>query len=134
MPQKTKTQLRDKLEQAKKELAEVQVKTQAEVTTARESKRKLQESERCLKQDLAELRRCATELERELNEATAKLSIAQDKVDDLKVSLREAQSRSCAGTTAEGGPDDVEVGSLIRDLEDGRDDAFESLDSGRGIE
>ena len=63
-----------------------------------------------------ELHRCTTELERELNEATAVLSIAQDKVDDLEASLREAQSRSHAGTTAEGGPDDVQVGSLIRDL------------------
>ena len=118
MPQKTKTQLRDELEQAKKELAEVQAKTQAEVTSARESERKLQESERCLKQEVAELRRRATESERELNEATVELSIAQDKVEDLEASLREAQSRSRAGTTAEGGPDDLEVGSLIRDLED----------------
>ena len=45
MPQKTKTQLKDKLEQAKKELAEVQVKTQAEVTAARASERKLQASQ-----------------------------------------------------------------------------------------
>ena len=44
MSQKTKTQLRDELEQAK-ELAEVQAKTQAEVTAARESEQKLQESE-----------------------------------------------------------------------------------------
>ena len=56
MLQKTKTQLRDELEQAKKELTEVQVKTQAEVTAARESEWKLQESERCLKQEVAELR------------------------------------------------------------------------------
>ena len=55
MLQKTKTQLKDKLEQARKELAEVQVKTQAEVTASRASKQKLQESERRLKQDVAEL-------------------------------------------------------------------------------
>ena len=55
MLQKTKTQLKDKLEQAKKELAEVQVKTQAEVTASRASKQKLQESERRLKQGVAEL-------------------------------------------------------------------------------
>ena len=30
--------------------------------------------------------------------------------------------------TAEGRPDDVEVGSLIRDVEDAWDDALESLD------
>ena len=114
MPQKTKTQLRDELQQAKKELGEVQAKTQAEVTAARESERKLQELERGLKQELAELRRRATESERELNEATAELSIAQDKVEDLEDSLHEALSRSRAGTTAEGGPDDLEVGSLIR--------------------
>ena len=96
--------------------------------TTRESERKLQESERRLKQEVAELRRRATGSERELNEATAELSIAQDKVDDLGASLREAQSRSRAGITAEGGPNDVEVGSLIRDLEDSRDDALESLD------
>ena len=76
---------------------------------------------------MAELRRRATESERELNEATAELSIAQDKVEDLEASLHEAQLRSRAGTTAEGGPNDLEVGSLIRDLEDARDDAFESL-------
>ena len=77
---------------------------------------------------MAELRRRATESERGLNEATAELSIAQDKVDNLEASLREAQSRSRAGTTTEGGPDDVEVGSLISDLEDARGDALESLD------
>ena len=90
MPQKTKTQLRDELDQAKKALAEVQAENQAEVTTARESERKLQESEQHLKQEVAELRRRSTESERELNEATAELSIAQDKVDDLEASLREA--------------------------------------------
>ena len=136
MPQKTQTQLRDELDQAKKELAEVQAKTQAEVTAARESERKLQELERRLKQEVAELCRRTTESERELNEATAELSIAQDKVDDLEASLREAQSRSRAGTTAEGGPHDVEMGSLIRDLEDAQDDALESwtVHSGRWIE
>ena len=46
MPQKTKTQLKDELEQATKDLAEVQAKTQAEVTAARES---VQESEQHLK-------------------------------------------------------------------------------------
>ena len=103
----TKTQLRDELQQAK-ELAEVQAKTKAEVTAVRESKRKLQEFERHLKQ-VAELHRCATESERELNEATAELSFAQDKVEDLEASLREAQTRSRAGKTTEGGPDDLEV-------------------------
>ena len=67
--------------------------------------------ERRLKQEVAELRRRATELERELNEVTAELSIAQDKVDGLEASLREARSRSRAGTTAEGGPDDLGVGA-----------------------
>ena len=56
MPQKTKTQLRDELEQAKKELAEVQAKTQAEVTAARESEWKLQELEQGLKHEVAETR------------------------------------------------------------------------------
>ena len=51
MPPKTKTQLRDELEQAKRELAEVQAKTQAEVKAARE---KLQETERRLKRELEE--------------------------------------------------------------------------------
>ena len=79
MPQKTKTQLRDEHEQAsKKELAEVQAKTQDEVTAVRESEWKLQELERCLKQEMAELCRHATESEKELDEATAELSIAQD--------------------------------------------------------
>ena len=128
MPQKTKTQLRDELEQAKKELVEVQAKTRAEMAAAKETERKLQESERQLKQEMAELRRRATDSERELNEATAELSIAQDKVEDLEASLCEGRSRSLAGATAEGGPDDLEVGSLIRDLEDARDDAFEALD------
>ena len=50
MLQKAMTQLRDKLEQAKKELAKVQAKAQAEVTAARESEQKLQESEWRLKQ------------------------------------------------------------------------------------
>ena len=59
-----------------------------------------------LKQEVPELRRHDTESEKELNEATADLSVAQDKVDGLEASLREAQSRSCAGTTAGGGPDD----------------------------
>ena len=77
---------------------------------------------------MAELHRCATESERELNEAIAELSIAQDKVENLEASLLEAQTRNCAGTTTEGGPDDLEVGPLIRDLEDSRDDALESLD------
>ena len=77
---------------------------------ARESERKLQETERHLKQEVAELRRRATELERELNEATAKFSIAQDNVDGLEASLCKARSRSRAGTTAEGGPNDLEVG------------------------
>ena len=45
MLQKTKTQLRDKLEQAKKELAEVQAKTRAEMAAVKETERKLQESE-----------------------------------------------------------------------------------------
>ena len=49
-------------------------------------------------------------------------------VDDLKASLREAQSRCRAGTTAEGRPDNVEEGSVIMGLEDARDDALESLD------
>lgn len=35
MPPKTKNQMRDKIDQAKKELAEVQVKTQAEVKAVR---------------------------------------------------------------------------------------------------
>ena len=56
MPQKTKTQLRDKLEQAKMELVEVQAKTQAEMAAAKETERNLQESERRLKQGMAELR------------------------------------------------------------------------------
>ena len=50
MPQKTKTQLRDELEQAKKELVEVQAKTRAEMAAAKETERKLQESERQLMQ------------------------------------------------------------------------------------
>ena len=37
-----------------------------------------------LKQEVAELCQHATESEKELNEATAKLSIAQDKVDGLE--------------------------------------------------
>ena len=53
MPQKTKTQLRDKLEQAE-ELADVQAKTQAEMA-AGETEWKLQESEQRLKQEIAEL-------------------------------------------------------------------------------
>ena len=70
MPQKTKTQLRDELEQ------EVQAKTRAEMAAAKETEWKLQESERQLKQEMAELRRCATDSERELNEETGELSIA----------------------------------------------------------
>ena len=62
-----------------------------------------------LKQEVAELRQHATESEKELNEATAELSIAHDKVDGLKASLREAQSKSHADTTVGGGPDDLEV-------------------------
>ena len=58
---------------------------------------------------------------------TAKLSIAQDKVDDLKVFRCEAQSRSHTGTTAEGRPDDLEVGSLIRELKDAQDDCLRIL-------
>ena len=74
-----------------------------------------------------ELHQCATDSERELNEATAELSIAQDKVEDLEASLCEARSRSLAGATTEGGSDNLEVGQLIRDLEDARDDALEGL-------
>ena len=61
---------------------------------------------------MAELCQHAMDSERELNEATDELSIAQDKVEDLEASLCEAQSRSLAGATAEGGPDDLEVGSI----------------------
>ena len=57
-----------------------------------------------LKQEVAELRQHATESEKELNEATAKLSIAQDKVDGLEASLREAQSKSRADTTVGADP------------------------------
>jgi len=77
---------------------------------------------------MAELHQHATESERELNEATAELSIAQDKVENLKASLHETQLRSLAGATTESGRDDLKVGSLIRYLEDARDDAFEALD------
>ena len=58
-------------------------------------------------------------------------------MEDLEASLCEVLSRSLAGATAEGGPDnlevgslirDLEVGSMIRDLEDARDDALEALD------
>ena len=61
MPPKTKTQLKDELEQARRELAEVQAKTQAEVKAARE---KLQETERRLKRELEETRQRAMESER----------------------------------------------------------------------
>ena len=101
------------------------------MAAARESKQKLQESERHLKQEVAELRRRTIESERELNEASVKLSIAQDEVDDLEASLCEAQLKSHAGTTAESRPDDLEVGSLIRDLKDAWDDALESLGHSR---
>ena len=57
-----------------------------------------------LKQEVAELCQHATESEKELNEATAKLSIAQDKVDGLEASLREAQSKSRADTTVGADP------------------------------
>ena len=43
MPHKTKTQLRNELEQAKKELDEVQAKTQAEMVAVKETERKLKE-------------------------------------------------------------------------------------------
>ena len=59
---------------------------------------------------------------------TAELSIAQDVVDNLEASLCEAQSRCRTGSTAEGGHDNVEEGSLIRGLENAQDDALESLD------
>lgn len=49
-------------------------------------------------------------------------------MEDLEASLCEVLSRSLAGATAEGRPDNLEVGSLIRDLEDARDDALDALD------
>ena len=49
-------------------------------------------------------------------------------MEDLEASLCEVRSRSLAGATAGGRPDNLEVGSLIRDLEDARDDALEALD------
>ena len=97
---------------------EVQAKTQTEMVAAKETEQKLQESEQQLKQEMVELRQCTTDSERKLNEATVELFIAQDKVEDLKASLCEAQSRSLAGATTEGGPDDLEVGSLIEDVWD----------------
>jgi len=89
MPPKTKTQLKDELEQARRELAEVQAKTQAEAKAARE---KLQETERQLKRELEETRQRAMESERELDEAITELSLEQDKVESLQASLREARS------------------------------------------
>jgi len=88
MPPKTKTQLKDELEQAKRELAEVQAKTQAEVKAVRE---KLHETERRLKRELEETRQRAMESERELDEAITELSLERDKVESLQASLREAR-------------------------------------------
>ena len=55
----------DELEQAKRESAEVQAKTQAEVKAVGE---KLQETKRQLKRELEEMHQSAMESERELNE------------------------------------------------------------------
>ena len=63
MPQKTKAQLRDELEEAKRKLAEAKVKIEKEVAEAlRASEEKARESERRLKKEFQTARRECDEL------------------------------------------------------------------------
>jgi chromosome segregation ATPase len=131
MPQKTKAQLREELEEARRELADVRANHAAELATLRESERRLKESEAQLQGDVEELRRRAAESDRELTEVMVELSLAQDKVEKLEGSAdRRVWFASPSDSTTDFDPQYSEVGSLIRlhEIEDARDDALEALD------
>ena len=131
MPQKTKAQLREELEEAKRELADARADHAAELAALRESERRLKESEAQLQEDVEELRRRVAESDRELTEAMVELSLAQDKVEKLEGSTdRRVRLASPSDSTTDFDPGYSEVGSLIRlrEIEDARDDALEALD------
>ena len=118
MPQ-TKAQLRDELEAVKRELEEVRASARRELAA---SAKKAQEAEKKLRE---ELKAEQQETQRELTEATTELATMQDKVEELET------ARRAEGTLTledERQLSSAEVGTLINELEDAREEALETVD------
>ena len=125
MPPKTKSQLKDELEQIRRGLAEAKAKLEEEIAEAvAAAEEKARESDKKLKKELQTARRECDEAKRELTEATEELAAARDKIGELESRLEEEKAAPLDETMPSS-----EVGSVIvRELEDARHEALEALD------
>ena len=125
MPPKTKTQLKEELEQARRELAEAKARIETEAAEASSAaEERARETKRELTKELQSTRRERDEVKRDLTEATEELATAQEKIRELELRLEEERTAPGAGATPSS-----EVGVvLVGELEEARDEALEALD------
>ena len=125
MPPKTKTQLKEELEQARRELAEAKARIETEAAEASSAaEERAREAKRELTKELQSTRRERDEVKRDLTEATEELATAQEKIRELELRLEEERTAPGAGATPSS-----EVGVvLVGELEEARDEALEALD------
>ena len=131
MPPKTKVQLKAEIEEAKRELRELREQSEARI-------RALQEAGEGLRAEMEELRRVVQESNRQLGEKTERLEEAEARVQELQEALEAARERSgslersrspCGLRSGEATRGEaVEVSSVLREVEQARDEALDAID------
>ena len=123
MPSKTKVQLREETEEAKRDLRVFQEEATAQIKA-------LQASERTLKAEMEELRELLGNLQRQLKEKTTQLETAETQVQELQCAWKErvrSSERSRSPPTRSESPlmsDTHELSLAVRVVGYARDEAL----------
>ena len=129
MPAKTKTQLKEELEEARRELSEFKNAAEAQIET-------LQSSERQLRVDVDKLHALIEDSERKLQEKTEQLEDAEAQIRDLQNAMKKGAQRDDpllsfgpqAGSHTDTPTTTQEVSSVVRDVMIVRDEALEAVE------
>ena len=127
MPSKTKVQLREEAEEAKRDLRVFQEEAAAQISA-------LRESEKTLKAEIEELRELVRELQYKLKEKTTQLEAAETQVPELqcawKARVRDSERPMLRSTRSESPvmTEGHEVSSAVREVGYARDEALKAID------